>query len=61
MPGMPKKSVEEPRWEISRLAARAVFVGHVKAADAAAAIKRAIELYQIPERYHARLIARQTA
>jgi hypothetical protein len=58
---MPKKSVEEPRWEISRLAARAVYVGHVKAADAGTAIKRAIKQYQIPEQYHGRLIARRTA
>ena len=45
-------------WQITRVAKRAVYVGEVQAADADAAIRRAIEKYDIAVERRDRLAAR---
>ena len=45
-------------WQISRVAKKAIYLGKVEAADAAAAIKRAIEKYDIAAEHQGRLAAR---
>ena len=55
------RTLAKPRtldWQITRVAKRAVYVGEVQAADPAAAIKRAIEKYDIAAEHHDRLAAR---
>ena len=57
MPRSPKqRSVAE--WQISRVAKKAIYLGKVEAADAAAAIKRAIEKYDIAAEHQGQLAAR---
>jgi hypothetical protein len=45
-------------WQITRVAKRARYIGQVEAPDADAAIKRAIEKYDIAAEHQGRLAAR---
>ena len=55
---VPRRSQDPSPWQITRVAKRAVYVGAVQASDADAAIKRAIEKYDIAMEHRDRLAAR---
>jgi hypothetical protein len=55
---MPKKNVDERWWEISRLAARAVYVGRVRAGSAEEAVEVAIEQFAVGPELRSRIVAR---
>ena len=46
-------------WQISRVAKKAIYLGKVEAADAEAAIKRAIEKFEIAAEHQNCLAARR--
>ena len=53
------KCSEPAEWQISRIAGKgAVYIGNVEASDADAAIRLAIEKYDIEAKYHDRVAAR---
>ena len=54
-----KKVQAAARWQISRIAGRAaVHLGEVEAPDADAAIRTAIEKYDVAPEFHSRVMAR---
>ena len=56
-PAKPKQR-STAEWQITRVAKRAHYIGQVQAPDADAAIKRAIEKYDIAAEHQGRLAAR---
>ena len=61
MPRSPAKPKQRTtaEWQITRVAKRAHYIGQVEAPDADAAIKRAIEKYDIAAEHLGRLAARR--
>ena len=57
------RSVTKPKqvaeWQISKIGKVATYIGKVQAADADAAIRRAIEKFEIPPEHRDRIAARQ--
>jgi hypothetical protein len=56
-PAKPKQRTTA-EWQITRVAKRAHYIGQIQAPDADAAIKRAIEKYDIAAEHQGRLAAR---
>jgi hypothetical protein len=54
-----KRNNHPPRWDIFRLANRAVHLGSVLAPDEKQAIKRAIEELPVTNPHHQQLVARK--
>lgn len=49
---------QEREWEVIRLRARGEWLGTVKAADEAAAVKAALKVFALDKRYVDRLLVR---